>query len=162
MIGKKFDYDLIVIGGGAAGSVAAHIAARAGKRVALIEKDRMGGEASNWGCVPTKALLHAAEVYNTAKSGPQFGIRAAAVSYNYPSIRAWKNLAVERTGAADSKRYYEDEGIKVILGEAHFISSNEITVNRRHYSAANFIVATGTRSFIPAIENLEKVGYLYL
>src|SRR5687767_14044012 len=111
MAKQKFDYDLLVIGSGAAGSVAAHIAASAGKKVAMVEKDKIGGESANWSCIPTKALLHAAEVYETAKSGQAFGIRSAAVSYNYPSVKAWKDLAVKRTGTLEGERFYESEGI---------------------------------------------------
>jgi mercuric reductase len=160
MARHKYDFDLIVIGSGAGGSVAAHIAARAGKRVALVEAGAFGGECPNWGCVPTKALLHAANVYDAAKHGSQFGIRSAAIGYNYPSIKAWKDLAVKRTGADNSKKYHESDGINVIEGAAHFIDPHQITVNRRHYSAAHFLIATGSSWYVPDIDGLEKTGYL--
>jgi dihydrolipoamide dehydrogenase len=160
MAKQKYDYDLIVLGSGGGGSVAALIAAGAGKRVAMIEPGEMGGECPNYGCVPTKSLLHAAEIYDAAKHGQQFGIRSGTLTYNYPSLKAWKDLAVERTGTNEGRRLYEAEGIKVIEGEAHFISSHEVTVNRRHISAENFIIATGTHNFIPPIEGLDKAGYI--
>lgn len=156
----KYDYDLVVIGSGAGGSVAAHIAAQAGKRVAIVEADTLGGECPNWGCVPTKALLHAANVYDEAKHGQQFGIRSAVVGYNYPSIKAWKDLVVHRTGAVNSKRYHESDGIRVVIGIAHFISPNEITVNRQHISASQFLISTGSMWNIPDIEGLNNAGYL--
>lgn len=157
---QKYDYDLIVIGSGAGGSVAADIVATAGKRVALIEGDTLGGECPNWGCIPTKALLHAANIYDAAKQGSQFGIRGTAVGYNYPSVKAWKDLAVKRTGAADGERYYHSRGISVFHGDAHFLSSHEITVNRRHLTAAHFIIATGSHWIIPDIQGLKTVPYL--
>ena len=160
MARHKYDYDLIVIGSGAGGSVAADIVASSGKRVALIESDTLGGEAANWGDVPTKALLHAAGVYDTAKNGAPFGIRSAAVGYNYPSVKAWKDLAVRRTGVASSDRYYQSRGIGVYRGAAHFISPHEISVNRRHLSAENFVIATGSHWIVPDIEGLDKVPYL--
>lgn len=160
MAKQKYDYDLIVIGSGAAGSVAAHIVAQAGKRVAIVEGGEFGGECPNWGCVPTKALLHAAGVYDTAKRSQPLGLRSAAIGYNYPSVKAWKDLAVHRTGADKSKAYYESEGISVISGQAHFISPHEITVNRRHLSSDHFLIATGSHVAIPPIEGLDKVGYL--
>lgn len=160
MAKRKYDYDLIVLGSGAAGSVAAHIAAQSGKLVAMVEMAEMGGSSANWGCVPTKALLHAAEVYDMAKHAQPFGIRSTMVSYNYPSIKAWKDMAVKRSGAGDSKRFYEAEGIKIIPGEAHFITPHEITVNRRHYSSEQFLIATGAKNFIPAIEGIDKIDYL--
>lgn len=160
MAKQKYDYDLIVLGSGGGGSVAALIAASAGKRVAMVEPDVMGGECTNYGCVPTKSLLHAAEIYDAARRGQQFGIRSGTLSYNYPSLKAWKDLAVERTGSSEGKRLYEAEGIKIIEGAAHFISPHEITVNRRHVSAENFLIATGSHSHIPPIEGLEKAGYI--
>ncbi|MDD3035479.1 MAG: NAD(P)/FAD-dependent oxidoreductase [Candidatus Saccharimonadaceae bacterium] len=155
-----FDYDLIVIGSGAGGSLAATIAAREGKRVAIVEADAFGGDSPNWSDIPTKALLHVATLYDEAKSGARFGLRSATLSYNYPSIRAWKELAVKRTGAGGNKRYYENQGIDAFAGTAHFLSPNEISVNRRHLSAANFLVATGSHWIIPDIQGLDKIGYL--
>ena len=100
----EFDYDLIVIGSGASGSAAATIAAREGKRVAIVESDAFGGDSPNWSDIPTKSLLHVATLYDEARHGAKFGLRSATLSYNYPLIRAWKDLAVKRTGAASNKK----------------------------------------------------------
>jgi dihydrolipoamide dehydrogenase len=156
----KFDYDLICIGTGAAGSVTAHIAAASGWKVAIVEAEKFGGECPNWGDVPTKALLHSARIYDEAKEAGRFGIRSNTIGYNYPSIRAWKDTAVKRTGTERGKQAFESEGINVIRGQAQFISPNEITVGRRHYSAANFLIATGSTDRRPAIEGLDKVTCL--
>jgi len=156
----EFDYDLIVIGSGAGGSAAATIAAREGKRVAIIESDTFGGDSPNWSDIPTKALLHAATLYDEARHGVRFGLRSATLSYNYPLIRAWKDLAVKRTGAAGNKKYYESQGIDAYVGTAHFISPNEISINRRHLSSSNFLVATGSTWTIPNIAGLDTVDYL--
>lgn len=155
-----FDYDLIVIGSGAGGSAAATIAAREGKRVAIIEAGVFGGESPNWGDVPTKALLHAAQLYDEAKHGARFGIRSSMMGYNYPSLHAWKDLTIKRTGAGGNRRYYENEGISAFSGIAHFLSPNEISVNRRHLSGENFLIATGSHIETPDIQGLENVKYL--
>lgn len=155
-----FDYDLIVIGSGAGGSVAATIAAREGKRVAIIESDTFGGDSPNWGDIPTKALLHAANLYDEARHGAKFGLRSSTLGYNYPSIRTWKELAVKRTGAGGNRRYYEGHGITAISGSAHFLSPNEISVNRRHLSASNFLIATGSSWVKPDIPGLDTINYL--
>lgn len=155
-----FDYDLIVIGSGAGGSAAATIAARDGKRVAIIEENTFGGESPNWGDVPTKALLHAAHLYDEAKHGARFGLRSAAIGYNYPSLQNWKELAVKRTGAGGNRRYYEDHGISAFSGTAHFLSPNEISVNRRHLSAQQFLIATGSHWEVPDIIGMDTVSYL--
>lgn len=155
-----FDYDLIVIGSGAGGSVAATIAAREGKKVAIIESDAFGGDSPNWSDIPTKALLHAANLYDEARHGARFGLRSSTLGYNYPSIRAWKELAVKRTGAGGNRRYYESQGIAAFSGLAHFLSPNEISVNRRHLSASYFLIATGSQWVIPEIPGLDTIKYL--
>ncbi len=160
MAKNKYDYDLIVIGSGGGGSVAAHMSAAMGKRVAVIEATEIGGEGPNWACVPVKALLHAAKIYDQAKNGQALGIRGSTLSYNYPSIKAWKDLAVHRTGTWQGKHNFETDGITVIMGRAHFISPHEITVNRHHLSAENFLIATGSHDFVPTIDNVDKIGYI--
>lgn len=160
MAKQTYDYDLIAIGSGAAGSVAADIVARAGKRVAIIENDALGGECPNWGCVPTKAMLHAANIYDKARQAQRFGIRSAALGYNYPTLKAWKELAVKRAGSNDSEQYYRSQNIDLYSGAAHFISPHEITVNRRHLSAANFLIATGSHWMVPEIDGIDTVPYL--
>ena len=155
-----FDYDLIVIGSGAAGSAAATIAASAGKRVAIVEADTFGGDSPNFGDVPTKALLHAAQLYDEAKHGARFGLRSSTLGYNFPSLSNWKNLAVTRTGAGGNKRFYEKNGVTALSGRAHFLSPHEITVNRRHFSAATFLIATGTTWTKPKIQGIDTVKYL--
>lgn len=156
----SFDYDLIVIGSGAGGSAAATIAAREGKKVAIVEADTFGGESPNWSDVPTKALLHAAQLYDEARHGARFGLRSNTLGYNYPSLRAWKDLSVRRTGAAGNKKFYESQGITAIYGRAHFLTPHEITVNRRHLSAAHFLIATGSQWVAPDIQGLADITYL--
>lgn len=159
MAKHTFDYDLIVIGSGASGSTAATIAARSGKRVAIIEEDTFGGDSPNWGDVPTKALLHAARVYDEARHGSRFGLRTTTLGYNYPSIRAWKELAVKRTGAANNRRFYESNNVSAFQGKAHFLTPHEISVNRRHFSAANFLIATGSSWITPNIQGLADTPH---
>ncbi len=155
-----FDYDLIVIGSGAGGSAAATIAAREGKKVAIIEQSVFGGDSPNFSDVPTKALLHAAQLYDEARHGARFGLRSNALGYNYPSLRAWKNLAVERTGAAGNRKFYESQGIDTIEARAHFLSPHEISVNRKHITAERFLIATGSEWVAPDIPGIEDVPYL--
>ena len=156
----SFDYDLIVIGSGAGGSAAATIAARAGKKVAVIEADTFGGDSPNWSDVPMHAFLTAAQTLDLAKHGSRYGLRSSTIGYNYPSLRAWKETAVQRTGAAANRKFYENQGIDTYQGQAHFLSPNEITVNRRHLSSAYFLIATGSHWEIPGVVGLNKIPYL--
>lgn len=160
MAKNKFDFDFIVIGSGAGGSAAATIAARHGKKVAIVEADTFGGTSPNYGDVPIKSLLHAAQLYDEARNGARFGLRSNAMGYNYPSLRAWKDLAVKRTGAGGNRKYYESQGITTILGSAHFLSPHEISVNRRNYSAASYLIATGADWHIPTIQGVENEPYV--
>jgi len=154
-----FDYDLIVIGSGAGGSAAATIAARAGQRVAIIEEDTFGGDSPNWSDVPTKALLHVAHLFDEARHASKFGLRTSTLGYNYPSIRAWKETVVKRTGAANNRRFYENHGMSAFNGRAHFLTPHEITVNRRHLSAAHFLIATGSSWITPKIQGLSDIEF---
>ena len=161
MAKQKYDYDLIVIGSGATGSVAADIVAQAKWRVAIVEDDALGGEAINWGCIPSKALLHAARVYDHAKNdGATLGLRSASVGYNYPSIRAYKDAVLKKSGVGGRERYYQSHGISIHQGRAHFISPHEITVNRRHLSAKHFLIATGSTPHPGGVHGLDDTPHL--
>lgn len=156
----NLDYDLIVIGSGAAGSTAALAVAKAGHRVALIEAGTFGGESPNWGDVPTKAMLHAANLYDEARRGTRFGIRSSMLGYNYPSVLAWRDKAIRRTGAADNRKYYDSLGIDTYAGIAHFLSPHELSVNRKHITGHHFLVATGSHFDMPDVYGIETVRYL--
>ena len=154
-----FDYDYIVIGSGAGGSPAASILASAGKKVAVVEKSTFGGESPNWGDVPTGFMSYTINAYQIAKNAAKFGLRTNSVGYNYPSLLSWKDVVTKRTGAGGNRRYYEKQGISVFAGNAHFLSPNEIAVNRRHLSARKFLIATGSDWQIPKIPGLENTIY---
>lgn len=161
MAKQKFDYDLIVIGSGASGSVAADIVANAKWRVAMVEDEELGGETANWGSIPLKALLRAAEIYDIAKNeGPHLGLRSGAIGYNYPSIHAYKEKVLTRSGKHNFATYYQGKGITILKGHAHFISPHEITLDRRHLSAAHFLIATGSVPATGRVQGLDTTPHL--
>jgi mercuric reductase len=157
---KKYDYDLIVIGSGSGGSVGAHYARSLGKKVLIFEKGAIGGECPNFACVPTKALLHAAHVYETAKNAKLQGIQVSNVDFNYHSIKRWKDLVVSRTGAHEGHESFDKDGIEVIEKKAEFVSSHEVIAGGKTYSAAKFLIGSGSEVFIPPITDLSDVGYI--
>lgn len=157
---KKYDYDLIIIGSGAGGSVGAHYARGLGKKVAMFEKGAVGGECPNFACVPTKALLHAAHTYEAVKNAKQFGIHVSDVTVNYHAVKHWKDLVVSRTGAAHGAEAFEKDGIHLIREKAHFVSPHEVEAGGKIYSAAKFLIATGSKVFIPPITGIEEAGYI--
>lgn len=155
-----FTYDLIVIGSGAAGNVAALVAAKSGLSVAIIESDKLGGNWPNYTDVPIGAILKSAILFDRAKKGSAFGLRTSTIGYNFPALKNWKNQAIKSTGASSSKNYYKSIGVEVFEGSAHFLSPNEITVNRKHLSAKKFIIATGSNWEAPAVPGLSNLPYL--
>lgn len=157
---RTYDFDLIVIGSGAGGSVGAHYAASIGKKVAIFEADAIGGECPNFACVPTKALLHAAGLYERMKAARFFGITAKDISIDYPHIRKWKDLVVERTGAAHGAASFKRDGLTVISEKAFFVSPHEVEAGGKKYSAAKFLLATGSKVFIPPVPGLVEAGYI--
>lgn len=137
-------HDLIVIGAGAAGLTAAGGAARLGLRVALIERDRMGGECLNTGCVPSKALLVA------ARSGP-IGFAAA---------RARVQAAIAAIAPHDAPERFERWGVEVIRGHGVLQDSRTVHVNERVLRAPRFVLAVGSRPAVPAIPGLADSPFL--
>lgn len=150
------NYDLIVIGAGPGGYVAAIRASQLGAKVAVIEKEEVGGVCLNWGCIPTKALLKSAEIYSTIKKANHYGINAEKVSFDIKSIVDHSiNISKQLTGGINS--LLKKNKISLIQGEAKFISSSEISVkhekNENKYSAKKFIIATGARAkILPGFE----------
>lgn len=158
---NKFDFDLIVIGSGSGGGVAANMAARRGKKVAIFEKEHIvGGECPNWACVPTKSLLHAAHVYQTAKHGDRYGVKSTNLDYDYRKVRQWKDLVVRRTGTYHGDEAFAENGVKVFHANAHFINPHEISAGGKRYRAQKFVIASGTYNFIPPVTGLKESGYI--
>lgn len=157
---KKYDYDFIVIGSGSGGSVGAHYAKNLGKKVAIFEKTKIGGECPNWACVPTKALLHSANILETVKNTVPYGVYAPNPSFHFKEVQNYRELVVSRTGAADGSKSFEEEGIDVYHSKAEFISPYEIQAAGRTFSAKKFLISTGSDVFVPPTPGLEEAGYL--
>lgn len=157
---KHPDYDVIVVGSGSGGGVAAHMLRSRGKSVAIVEQEKMGGECPNYGCVPTKALLQAAESLNTIKHAKNFGIQVKEVKVDYPAIKLWKDRAVHNTGTHEGEAAFKNDGIHVIKGHAHFIDPWTLSVRGKRYTAHKFLIATGTHDVVPPIPGLKDTGYM--
>lgn len=156
----QYDYDTIVVGGGAAGTVAAEIIARAGKRVALVERDVLGGSVPNKSDIPMAALMTAAHALDSAQRANVFGLRTNMIGFNFPSLKNWKDLTIKRSGVDMTAKYLKSHGIEIFRGRAHFLSANEIAIGNRHLTAEKFILATGAKPLIPKIVGLENIDFL--
>jgi len=152
-------HDLIVIGAGAAGLTAAGGCARLGLRVALVERDRMGGECLNTGCVPSKALLAAARRAYPMR-GDGMGVSASGAEVSYAGVRAHVQAAIAAIAPHDSSERFTAWGVEVIHGDARFIGPREVQVGERRLSAPRIVMATGSRPAVPDLPGLADVPYL--
>lgn len=158
---SSYDYDLIVIGGGSGGLAAAYTAQSLDKRVAIIEKEMIGGESTWGGCIPTKALAHTAKTAWHFKNMAWAGLITDTnlrldTSNVLPHIRSiCQRIYTEQTPAK-----LEKDGINVFNGSPAFITANEITVGHKRLSAAHFIIATGSIANIPTIPGLDTIPFL--
>ncbi len=156
-------YDLLVIGAGAAGSTAASTAASKGAHVALVERDKIGGTCLNYGCDPTKTMIHIAKLLYHAQYAGQYGLRIPNATAHWPAVMAWMQQAITRIRGGTSEEAaaaLSHKGIEVSFGEGHFISDHTMQIGDRTISAERIIIATGGKNVIPPIEGLEEVGYI--
>jgi pyruvate/2-oxoglutarate dehydrogenase complex dihydrolipoamide dehydrogenase (E3) component len=160
-------YDLIILGGGSAGIVAGVVAGTAGLRTLLIEKRRMGGECLNTGCVPSKALLHAAHVAHQLRAADQLGLRAVPVTRaDAAGVMRHVRATVTAVEKADpTTDLLRGAGVEIRFGDAAFESPGTLQFaerdgRRQHLTAEHFLLATGSSPARPAIPGLAETGYL--
>lgn len=156
----RFDRNLIVIGAGSAGLVAAYIAAAVNARVTLIEKHKMGGDCLNTGCVPSKALIKSARVAALIRRAGEFGIKAAPPEVDFRLVMGRVRAVIDQIKPHDSVERYKGLGVECIQGEARITSPWTVAVNGLTLSARSLIIATGARPFIPPIPGLAEIDYL--
>jgi pyruvate/2-oxoglutarate dehydrogenase complex dihydrolipoamide dehydrogenase (E3) component/uncharacterized membrane protein YdjX (TVP38/TMEM64 family) len=157
---QTFDYNLIVLGAGSGGLVSSYIAAAVKAKVALIEKDKMGGDCLNTGCVPSKALLRSAKMVSYAKRAREFGFNGTDVDFNFATVMERVQQKIAQVEPHDSVERYTGLGVEVIEGEGKITSPWSVEVNGRTLTTRSIIVATGAAPFIPSIDGLDKIDYL--
>ncbi len=158
---KSYDYDVIVIGAGIAGMVSAVTLRALGKRVAVIEKTKVGGNCTNSTCIPSKALIRLSHANRDRERLVRKGLFSAGAEA-LPGSRVMPHISevVRRAYEKDLPETFEDIGIDMVAGEATFIDGAAIDVGGQRLRARRFIIATGTKPFIPAIDGIDDVPYL--
>ncbi len=156
----KFDYNLVAIGAGSGGLVSAYIAAAVKAKVALIEKDKMGGDCLNTGCVPSKALIRSAKMLSYVRRAEEFGFKAGQVEYDFAEVMERVQRVIEKIEPHDSIERYTELGVECHTGAATITSPWTVEVNGETLTTRNIIIATGARPFVPPITGIEKVDYL--
>ena len=137
------EFDVLVLGGGSAGYAAALRSVQYGKSVALVEKSKVGGTCLHWGCIPTKAYLHAAEVADETRNAAKFGVNATLESVDMAKVRDYKDgiVAGKHKGLAGLLKMRK---VQVIEGEGKLVSKNEVEVDGTRYTAENIVLASGS------------------
>lgn len=157
-MGKKYDFNYIVIGSGPAGSAAALTLAKAKKRVALIEGGNFGGANLNTRDIPYKVALDFAHTYYKISYSPEF--KNQELSFNFPTVVAHQLKAIIESDGGNNKKVFEDTGIICINGYANFLDNNTIAVGEQKFTAQNFILATGAHLDTSTVHGVENVNYL--
>jgi len=158
-----FDFDVAVVGGGTGGLVSSVVADSLGAKVALIERDKVGGECLWRGCVPSKTLLRSAKVWELVKRSEEFGVHVEKPRLVWNAVRL--RLADVRDEIRRSEReQLAQTKIELIAGDARFVDAHTLEIqckgDTRRVSARKFVLATGSSPVVPDIEGLEEAGFL--
>jgi len=157
---RRFERNLVVIGAGSAGLVAAYIAAAVKAKVTLIEKDRMGGDCLNTGCVPSKALLKSARVVAEMRRAAEYGLRVPRVELDFAEVMERVQRVVREVAPHDSVERYTGLGVECIKGEAKITSPWTVQVDGRTITTRAIVIAAGARPLVPPIPGIETARVL--
>jgi dihydrolipoamide dehydrogenase len=160
----RFDNNIVVIGAGSGGLVTSYIASAVKAKVTLIEKNKMGGDCLNNGCVPSKALIRSAKLLAHIRRSADFGIKQADVEFDFADVMNRVQSVIKTIESHDSIQRYSNLGVNVIEGEAKILSPWEVQVTTagetRTITTRAIVIATGARPLVPPIPGVEEVGYL--
>ncbi len=154
------DFDVVVIGAGAAGLSVASISAGLGLKVALVERGRMGGDCLNSGCVPSKALLAAAHAAAEARDAGRFGVRLPPPEIDWQGVRAHVRGAIARIAPNDSAARFRGMGVEVVEASAHFLGPDAVEAGGRRLGFRRCVVAAGSAAVVPELPGLDGVPWL--
>ena len=156
---KRFDTNLVVIGAGSGGLVCALIAAAVKAKVTLIERNRMGGDCLNTGCVPSKSLLRSAKMLNYIARAEEYGFKRASAEFDFADVMERVQRIIATIEPKDSVERYTGLGVDCIRGDAEIVSPYCVRVNGREITTRTIIVATGGAPFVPPIPGLRDADY---
>jgi len=154
------EVDLAVIGAGSGGLSVSAGAAQMGANVVLIERDRMGGDCLNVGCVPSKSIIKAAHVAQTVREGSRYGVNGHEPAVDFARVHAHVHGVIAAIAPHDSVERFESLGVKVIRASARFVGPREVEAGGRRIRARRVVVATGSRAAVPPVPGLAETPFL--
>ncbi len=154
----KGTYDLAIIGGGAAGLTAAPFAVQLGARVAFIEKDRIGGDCTWTGCVPSKTLIKSARVAYQMRTANRLGLAPVDTAVDLKPVMEHVHSVIAEIYSNTTPEALRKQGIHVFLGEPHFIDAHTISIGDKTLSANYVLICTGAHPFVPPITGLDTTS----
>jgi len=157
---RKFDTNLVVIGAGSAGLVTAYVAAAAKAKVTLIEREKMGGDCLNTGCVPSKAIIRSAKVAAYIQRANEFGLAAGPLRVDFPQVMRRVHDVIAKVEPHDSVERYTSLGVDCVSGSARITSPWTVEVDGRTLTTRSIVIATGGRPFVPPVPGLADTGYV--
>jgi pyruvate/2-oxoglutarate dehydrogenase complex dihydrolipoamide dehydrogenase (E3) component/uncharacterized membrane protein YdjX (TVP38/TMEM64 family) len=157
---QSFDANLIIIGAGSAGLVSAYIAVLSKAKVILIEKDRMGGDCLNTGCVPSKALIRRAGVKNLIDRAEEFGIDSQPAKVDFPALMRGIKDSIEKIAPHDSVERYSKLGVECVQADAKILSPYRVQVGDQEITGRQIVIASGASPLIPDIPGLQEISYV--
>ena len=153
------NYDLVVIGGGSAGIVAARFGRQLGLAVALVEKSRIGGDCTWTGCIPSKSLLKAANVAHQVRSAGRYGLPEQSPQIDLSQVMGRIRSVIDEIYQAESPEVLQTEGVDVLIGPARFQDRHTLEVNGRELTARRFLICTGAAPFVPPLPGIESIDH---
>ncbi|PAU81951.1 pyridine nucleotide-disulfide oxidoreductase [Halovibrio salipaludis] len=158
---ERFDYNMVVIGGGSAGLVSAYIGATVNAKVALVERGKMGGDCLNTGCVPSKALIRSGRVAQMMRQADRYGLEASEPKVPFASVMKRIHSVIRTIEPNDSVERFTSLGVDCIQGSARFVTPWEIELDengaKRRITTRTVVIATGGKPFVPPIPGIEEV-----
>jgi len=158
---SNFDYDLIVIGAGSGGISSANLGKNLEKKVALVEKEKIGGDCTWYGCVPSKALIKASEVAHHVNTLEKYGLKLNGdTKLNAKRVMAHVRATREKVYEEEKPEVFQKMGIDVFIGAPNFLDNHRVQIGEKILSSKTFVISTGSSPFVPPVEDIQDIPYL--